>query len=328
MPTPRHAFFGGAIVPYSEARVGVLTHALNYGTGVFAGIRAFWNPDERQLFVFRLEDHLRRFLDSTRLLRMELPYAKEELRAGLLDLLRVEGYEEDVYIRPLAFYRDETIGVRLHGLTPEVAMVTFPFGAYLKNETDCHVTISSWRRIADGVIPARGKIAGGYVNSALAKTDAQLAGFDEAILLNDSGHLSEGSAENLFLVRRGVAVTPPVNDDILEGITRSTVMTLLREHVGLEVVERPIDRTELYLADEVFFCGTGVGIVLVTRADHRPIGGGRPGAVGTALRGLYQDTVRGRLAAHRDWCVPVYAAQETPQAVGAAAKGSSSALRP
>ena len=327
MPTPGHAFFGGRIVPYAEARVGVLTHALNYGTGVFAGIRAFWNPDERQLFVFRLEDHLRRFVESTRLLRMELPYSREQLHAGLLELLRVEGLEEDIYIRPLAFYRDETIGVRLHGLTPEVAMVTFPFGAYIKNETDCHVTISSWRRIADGVIPARGKIAGGYVNSALAKTDAQLAGFDEAILLNDSGHLSEGSAENLFLVRRGVALTPPVNDDILEGITRSTLMTLLREVVGMEVIERPIDRTELYLADEVFFCGTGVGVVLVTRADHRPLGGGRPGPVGTALRALYQDVVRGRLPRYRDWCVPVYAAQDARLAQ-AAAKGSSSALRP
>jgi branched-chain amino acid aminotransferase len=306
--------------------VGVLTHALNYGTGVFAGIRAFWNPDERQLFVFRLEDHLRRFLDSARLLRMELPYGAEELRAGLLELLRVESYEEDVYIRPLAFYRDEAIGVRLHGLTPEVAIVTFPYGAYLKNETDCHVTISSWRRIADGVIPARGKIAGGYVNSALAKTDAQLAGFDEAILLNDSGHLSEGSAENLFLVRRGVALTPPVSEDILEGITRSTLMRLLRDELGIEVVERTLDRTEIYLADEVFFCGTGVGVVLVTRADHRPIGAGRPGPVGTALRGLYQEVVRGRLGRYRAWCTPVFGDAAAP-GVAAEAERSSSALR-
>jgi branched-chain amino acid aminotransferase len=303
---PRFAFFRGQVVPYGEAKVGLLTHALNYGTAVFGGLRAYWNEDESELFVFRPLDHFRRFRDSARLLRMDLPFSEADLWEGLRSLLRAEGARADFYVKALAFYGDEAIGVRLHDLTPEVALVTLPFGRYIQNEEGAHVCISSWHRVSDNVLPARGKIAGAYVSSALVKSDAQLAGFDEALVLNESGHVCEGSAENVFIVRGGIAATPPVTDDILEGITRRTVIQLLREDLGVEVAERSIDRTEVYLADEVFLTGTGAQVTAVTRVDHRPVGTGRMGETTGRLRRLYFDVVRGRVARHRSWCAPVW----------------------
>jgi branched-chain amino acid aminotransferase len=309
MPLPRHAFFRGHIVPYSEARVGVLTHALNYGTACFAGIRAYWNAEEQELFVFRPRDHFHRFLDSARLLGMDLPYSEETLSTALVELLRAELLKEDSYARPLAFYGDESVGVRLHNLTPEVSIVAFPHGKYLDNEEGAHLTISSWRRVDDNMIPARGKIAGAYVNSALAKSDAQRGGFDDAIVLTQSGHVSESSASNVFLVKNGAAITPSITEDVLEGITRRTVLELLRQELGVAVVERPVDRTELYLADEIFLCGTGVQIAAVTRIDHRPIGSGKMGQIVGDLRKVYFDVVRGRRKEYRHWCAPVYAGE-------------------
>lgn len=307
MALPRYAFFRGRIVPYADARVGVLTHALNYGTGCFAGIRAYWNAEEQELFAFRPDDHFRRFLESAKLLDMTLPYSAAELTEALLALIRTELLREDCYARPLAFYGDEAIGVRLHNLTPEVSIVAMPYGRYLENEEGVHATVSSWRRVDDNMIPARGKITGSYVNSAFAKTDAQRAGFDEAIVLNHDGHVAEGSAENFFLVKNGALVTPPVTDNILEGITRRTIMELVRNVLGVPVVERSIDRTEIQLADEAFFCGTGVQIAAITRVDHRPIGSGRMGPIVTAVRELFFDVVRGKRAEYRGWCQPVYA---------------------
>jgi branched-chain amino acid aminotransferase len=307
MKLPRYAFFRGRIVPYGEARVGVMTHALNYGTGCFAGLRGYWNEDEQELFVFRPRDHFKRFLESSRLLSMELPDTIEDLVGHLLELVRAEDLKSDCYIRPLAFYADETIGVRLHDLTPAISMVAFPFGKYFDNDDGAHVTISSWKRIDDNMIPARGKISGSYVNSGLARSDAQRAGFDDAITLNKDGHISEGSVANFFMVRNGAIVTPPVTDDILEGITRATLMTLVKEELGLTVVERSIDRTELAVAEEAFLAGTGAQIVPITRVDHRPIRGGRPGRLTLQLRDLYFDVVRGKKPKYRSWCTPVYA---------------------
>jgi branched-chain amino acid aminotransferase len=307
MKLPGYAFFRGHIVPYGEARVGVMTHTLNYGTGCFAGLRGYWNEEEQELFVFRPRDHFKRFLESSRLLSMELPDTIEDLVGHMLELIRAEDLKSDCYIRPLAFYADETIGVRLHDLTPAISMVAFPFGKYFDNDDGAHVTISSWKRIDDNMIPARGKIAGSYVNSGLARSDAQRSGFDDAITLNKDGHVSEGSVANFFMVRNGAIVTPPVTDDILEGITRATLMTLVKEEFGLTVVERSIDRTELAVAEEAFLAGTGAQIVPITRVDHRPIGGGRPGRLTLELRDLYFDVVRGKKAKYRSWCTPVYA---------------------
>jgi branched-chain amino acid aminotransferase len=303
---PNFVFYKGRVVPYSDVKFGVLTHAMNYGTAVFGGLRAYWNDDEKQLFVFRPQDHFRRFLQSSKLLCMELNLTGDDLVKGLIDLIRTEGHHEDLYIRPLAFYSDELIGVRVHDLTAEASIVVLPFGQYNKNEENMHVTVSSWRRIDDNTIPARGKIAGAYVNSAFIKTDAVRAGFDEAIVLNADGHISEGSAANFFLLRNGGLATPPITDNVLEGITRRTVIQLIRDELRMEVQERQIDRTELYLADEMFFCGTGAQISAITRVDHRAVGTGRMGEITARLRNLYFDVVRGRVAKYRDWCYPVY----------------------
>jgi branched-chain amino acid aminotransferase len=306
MPLPKYAFFKDKIVPYSEAKVGVLTHGLNYGTGVFGGTRAYWNEEEKELYVFRPIDHFQRFLESTRLLRMELPYTRDDLVKILVELIHKEDLHEDIYIRPLAFYSDEIIGVRLHNVTPILSIAVVPFGRYLEKEEGAHVMFSSWRRIDDNMIPARGKIAGAYVNSALAKTDANLAGFDEAIMLNQDGHIAEGSAENVFILRKGKIVTPPVTDNILEGITRNTMITLLRDDLGMEVVERPIDKSEIYLADEAFMVATGAQLVAIVRVDHRKLGTGSMGPVTQKLRDLYFNVVRGKVPKYRQWCYPVY----------------------
>ena len=306
MTLPNFAFFKGRIIPYGEAKVGVLTHTLNYGTGVFGGLRGYWNDEERQLFLFRPHDHFRRFLESAKLLCMELPYSEDDLVQAAMDLLKTENFKADCYVRPLAYFSNEIIGVRLHDLTAEVAIVSIPMGSYLENEEGVHVTVSSWRRIDDNMIPARGKISGAYVNSAFVKTDAVRSGFDEAIVLTQDGHISEGSAENIFIIRKGVLSTPPITDNILEGITRRTIMGLLRDDLGIEVIERPIDRTEIYLAEEIFFCGTGVQIAAITRVDHRPIGTGRMGPITSELRRLYFNVVRGRVEKYMDFCSPVY----------------------
>jgi len=304
-PLPKHAFFRGKIVLYSEAKVGVATHALNYGTAVFGGLRGYWNKEKKKLFVFRPVDHYRRFLSSCRLLCMEFDHTPESLVQLTLELLHKDNYQQDIYIRPLAYKADEQIGVRLHNLTDELTIFALPFGQYIKNDTSAHVTISSWRRIDDNMIPARGKISGAYVNSALAKTDALRAGFDEALVLTQDGHLSEGSAMNLFLVRDNVLITPPVTENILEGITRRTVIELARKELNLTVVERPIDRTEIYICDELILTGTAVQVTVATKIDHRPIGNGVMGPVGEGLRKLFETVARGNNPKYAHWNVAV-----------------------
>jgi len=309
---PNYAFFRGRIVPYTEAKVGVLNHTLNYGTGVFGGLRGYWNDGEEQMFVFRPEDHYRRLLQSAKMLCMDLPYTVQELTDVTLELIRKEGYREDCYIRPLAFMTDEIIGVRLHNLTPDLSIVSIPFGLYVRKEEGAHVTISSWRRVDDNSIPARGKIAGAYVNSAFVKTDAERSGFDEAIVLNADGHVSEGSAANVFLVRDGKAVTPPVSDNILEGIVRRSVIHLLRHEMGIEVEERTIDRTELFIAEEAFFTGTGVQVTAITGVNHRPVGTGDMGPITSNLRSVFFRVVRGKEPKYRHWCTPVFTTESAP----------------
>jgi len=314
---PNFAYFKGRIVPYADAKVGVMTHALNYGTGCFGGLRGYWNSDEEQLLVFRPHDHFRRFLQSSRLLLMDLGLTEDELTNIVLELLRQEGFQQDCYIRPLAYKGDEIIGVKLHDLT----IFAVPFGRYVDAEEGAHVTVSSWRRISDNTIPARGKISGSYVNSALIKTDALRAGFDEAIALNRDGHVAEGSAENLFMLRDGVVITPPITDNVLEGITRRSVMTLVRDELGMEVRERSIDRSELYVCDALFFSGTGVQIAAITKVDHRPVGTGKMGPLVSDLRDVYFDVVRGKVAKYRHWNTPDYVQQPSnaaPEATSAA----------
>lgn len=301
-----YAFFGGQIVPIEEAKISIMTHGFNYGTGCFEGIRAYWNQQDEQLYVFRLREHFERLHLSCRILRIDLPYTVDELCEITIELLRREGNQEDVYIRPLAYKADEMIGVRLHGLRDDFAMFALPFGRYIENEEGAHVCISSWRRVDDNAAPARAKITGSYINSAFAKTDAVLGGYDEALVLTQTGHISEGSAENLFMVRNGVLVTPPVTSNILEGITRDTIIKLAYEEMGLNTAQRSIDRSEIYICEEAFLCGTGVQVAAITRVEHRPVGTGSIGPVVSRLRELYFAVVRGQDPRYRHWCTPVY----------------------
>ena len=307
MDLPNYAYFHGEIVPYSEAKVGVLTHALNYGTAAFGGLRAYWNADDEQLYLFRPMDHYKRFLDSAKLLMMEFDHDPGSLTQATTELLRKEDYRANVYIRPLAYKSDEIIGVKLHGLNAEISIVAIPFERYVSNDTNAHVMFSSWRRVDDNVIPARGKISGAYANSALIKSDALLAGFDEALVLNQDGHVSEGSAMNIFMLRNNEIITPPVTENILEGITRRTAIELIMDEIGLPVIERQIDRTEIYLCDEFFMTGTAAQVTAVTHVDHRSIGTGVMGPITTKLRQLYDDIVCARVPKYRAWNLPVYA---------------------
>jgi len=303
---PKHAYFQGKIVPYSKAKVGVLTHALNYGTAAFAGLRAYWNELEKQLFIFRAPDHYRRFLNSAKILCMQLDHTPEILTQITVDLLRVDDYHQDIYIRPLAYKSDEIIGVKLHGLHEELSICALPFERYLDDDTNAHVTISSWRRVDDNIIPARGKISGAYANSAFIKTDANRAGFDEALVLTQEGHISEGSAMNFFMIRDGVLITPPITENILEGITRRSVIELARAELNLNTLERQVDRTEVYLCDELFLTGTAAQITAVTRVDYRPVGDGKMGPFTAHLYSLFQDILRGRVPKYKHWLTPVY----------------------
>jgi len=301
----KHAFFEGKIVPLEDAKVSIATHAFLYGTSVFGGMRAYWNEEKKRLFVFRPYDHYRRLLQSARMMAMQTSYDEESLIQITLDLLRTDDWKQDIYFRPTFYKADLGIGVRLHDLRDEFSIFVTAYEKYVPNDTNAHVTISSWRRIDDNVIPARGKVAGAYANSSLIKTDAVRSGFDEALVLDQNGHVSEGSAMNVFMVRDGVLVTPPVTDNILEGITRKSVIELARRELGIEVMERSIDRTEVFIAEEMFFTGTAAQITGITKVDHRPVGRGEMGPVATKLRDLLENTVRAKNPKYEHWNVAV-----------------------
>lgn len=300
-------FANGRFSRYEDAKVGLLTHALNYGTGCFEGIRGYWEPAENELYLLSLREHYERLHDSARLLMIELPHSPEELCEITTELCARNRFETNVYVRPLAFKADEAIGVKLHGVKDAFALVIVPFGSYYDTTGGLKCGTSSWRRMDDVIAPARGKITGVYVNSALAKSDALLSGFDEAIMLSHDGHVSEGSAENIFIVKEGVIYTPDCSQNILEGITRKTVMMLAREYLDLQVVERAIDRSELYSCDELFFTGSAVGVQWVESVDHRKIGNAEMGPITRRLGELYESLVHGKLPEHRNFLTPVYA---------------------
>jgi branched-chain amino acid aminotransferase len=300
------AFFRGEFVPLREANINVMTHGFNYGTGVFEGIRAYWNGDEEQLFALELIAHYERIRNSARLLMMDVKQSAQELADITVELLRRDGLREDVYIRPIVYKSSETIGVRLHNLDSEITIFGVPFGQYIDTEGGVRAQVSSWRRTDDNAVPARGKITGAYVNSALAKSEAQLNGYDEAIVLTADGHVSEGSAENIFLIKDRTLVTPAATDNILEGITRRRLIEIARTRLELPVVERSVDRTELYAADEIFLCGTGAQISPVIEVDRRAVGSGRPGTITRELSRVYFDAVRGKVPEYREWLTPVY----------------------
>lgn len=306
MSKTNYCYFNGEFIPSSEAKISIFTHAFNYGTACFEGIRGYWNEEEQQLYLFRLREHFERMSGSTRILNLKLPGTVDELCTITRDLNRRNEFRENCYMRPTLYIAEETIGVKLHGLKTGFCMYSVPFGAYIDIDRGLKVGVSSWKRIDDNMIPARAKIAGAYVNSAFAKSEALLNGFDEAIMLTSEGHVSEGSAENLFMLAGGTLITPPVKENLLVGVTRHTVMTLAKEEFGLPIIEREIDRTELYVCDELFLCGTGAQIAPVAEVDHRPVGTGQVGAFTAKLQQLYFDVVCGKVAKYKEWCTPVY----------------------
>jgi branched-chain amino acid aminotransferase len=301
-------YFAGRYMPLGEARVGILTHALHYGTGVFEGIRAYWDDAQEQLFVTRPIEHYERWKLNCGILRIAVPHSPRELSEIALELMRRNGFRTNVYVRPLAYKSAERVGVACDE-QDAFAIVALPFGDYLHAEKGLHAGVSSWRRIDDNAIPARAKICGAYVNSALASDEARQCGFDEAIFLNQAGHVAEGSTCNIFMVRKGKLITPSATENVLEGITRDSIMELARHEMGLEVVERPIDRSELYICDELFFTGTAVGVAPIVRVDHRMVKDGAIGAITRRVRDLYFDATRGRMPGYMKWLMPVYKSQ-------------------
>ena len=304
-PTP-YAYFQKQFVPLAEAKIGIMTHAFLYGTAVFEGIRGNWNDKEQQIYLFRVKEHYARLRKSCRIVRIDLPYSDEELQSITTRLVEMCGYGEDVYVRPIAYKSGEVVGVRLHDLEDDFLIFVVPFGPYLDIDKGARCCTSSWRRVEDTSIPARAKINGIYVNSALAKTEAQLNGFDEAIMLDERGHVSEGSGENIFIVDGERLITPPPSSNILVGITRDTVITLAQRELGMETVERDIDRSELYAAEECFMTGTAAHVTPVVEMDHRPIGSGKMGPVAERLVRLYFDVITGRNPKYVSWCTPCY----------------------
>tara|TARA_B100001750_G_scaffold119967_1_gene95109 strand:+ start:1176 stop:2102 length:927 start_codon:yes stop_codon:yes gene_type:complete len=300
------AFFKGNFVDIKNANVNIQTHALHYGTAVFEGIRGNWNTKNDSMIIFRLREHYERLIRGTRILLIDIPYDVDELCNITTDLVYKSGYKQDVYIRPIAYKSAEKIAnLKLPELENDFALMIIPFGDYIDSTRAINCCTSSWRRLDDTNIPPRVKISGNYVNSILAKTEAVLAGFDEAIILNQSGSVSEGSGENLFIVNDGEITTPPLSDNNLDGITRNCVFEIAKQELGIQIKEKTIFRSELYLADEVFLTGTAAHITPVGQLDKRTIGTGETGEITTKIQNLYSDIVRGNNSKYLDWCTSV-----------------------
>jgi len=298
----QYVWLDGKLVRWEEAKVHVMTHALHYGTSIFEGIRAYWT--ERDLLVFRLDDHIERMFKSAKILGIKIPYTADEVRSAVIETLRANGLTEDVYIRPIAFVSAPTVTLDVRTLDVSLAVIAFPFGKYLPPQ-GIRAAVVSWRRVHNTMLPVMAKIGGIYVNSVLALAEARSKGFDEALLMDASGYIVEGSGENIFIVRNGKLYTPPSHASILEGITRDTVIKLAVDS-GMSVEERPITREEVYTADEVFLTGTAAEITPVVEVDGRPIGDGAPGPVTKKLAELYVKVVRGEVERYLKWVTPVY----------------------
>ena len=297
-------YFEGNYVPLRDARVSVMTHAFLYGTAVFEGIRGYWNADQGVLYGLKVREHMERIRRNAGMLLMEDLPTVDELTEIVLETIRRNGFREDVYVRPCFYKSSPAIGVRLHHLDHDLVVVTMPFGNYIDIDKGVRLMTSSWRRNADDALPARGKIVGGYVNMAFQKSEAELNGYDEALVLTPDGHASEASAANLFIVRDGVLLTPPVTDDILEGVTRKAILELAGA-LGVPVEVRSIDRSEIYIADEMFLCGTGVQVSPVIELDHRPVGDGSIGPISRSIKDAYFAAVRGRDPRFSHWLAPI-----------------------
>lgn len=306
-----YAFFKGKFVPLEDANVNIMNNAFMYGTAVFEGIRGYWNERTDEMYVFRMREHFERMMDSMKIMYMEPKYSVDEFCRLTIELLRLNNPRIDTYIRPSAYKAGQKIGPSLENNPTEFYIFTVPFGDYFHGSVGLKAQISSWRRVEDNAIPARAKIVGAYANTALAKTDALMAGFDECIVLSENGHVSEGSAMNVFMVKRGQLITTPITENILEGITRATIAEFAEAELGLKCITRQIDRSELYTADEIFFCGTGAQIAPVTSIDRRPVGSGEVGPISDKIKDLYIKICRGEVPKYHKWLTPVYGDNKT-----------------
>lgn len=302
---PQLAYFHKQFVPLSEANINIMTNFMHYGTGVFEGIRGNWNEERKQIYLFRLKEHYERLLNGCKVMKMKIPISVDELCRLTVELVNRSGLKENVYVRPMVYKSSEAMGVRLHGLEDDFFVFVMPWGRYIDTDK-CRVGVSSWRRPGSNYAAPQAKITGQYYNSAFAKTEAYENGFDEAILLNENGRVAEGSGENIFLVIDGRLLTPSIYENILIGITRNTVIDLAKNELGIETLERPIERMELYIAQEAFYTGTATHIAPIAEIDHRMVGDGEIGPITKKLQTLYHDVIEGRNPRYMNWCTPVY----------------------
>ena len=300
------AYFEGNFVPIEEANLNVMTHAFNYGSAVFEGIRGNWNLAHEELYLFKVREHIDRLVQSARILRMNGTYDADEISNLVVELARRCDYKEDMYIRPMVYKSGLDIGPAIHSVEDKLLIYVRPLGDYLDPNAGATVMTSSWRRVDDTSIPARAKVSGLYVNNGLATSEAKQNGMTEAIMLNQDGHVSEGAGENLVMIRNGVLISPPQSDNILEGITLDTALFLASEKLNLPVERRTIDRSELYIADELFMTGTAAHVTPVTEVDRVPVGDGQPGVVSRKLQKLFFDAITGELNEYESWLIPVY----------------------
>ena len=302
----KYAYFKGRIVPFEEAKIGIMTHAFNYGTGCFEGIRGYWNEDQQQMYVLKLVEHYMRLLKSCKDLHIKLDLRMSDLVKVTLELVKRNGYKQDVYIRPLAYKSEEKVGLGLIGVDDDFAIYVAPFGNYLDVSKGIKVCLSKYHRISSKSMPAGAKLTGTYFNSSLAKAEALSRGYVEAITLSNKGNVAEGSGENLFMVKKGKLITPRLSDDILPGITRRAIMELAKREMGLKTVEKSFKPAELYKADELFFCGTGAQISPITQLEKKKIGKGKIGLITKELQEIYFRAVRGENPHYKKWCTAVY----------------------
>jgi len=301
-----YVYLDGEFVDAKTASIPVRNHAFLYGTSVFEGIRAYYNKDEDQLYAFKMKEHFDRLRNSAKIMHMDPKFTSEEFCNITKELLRKNGYKTDAYIRPQVYKNALKIGPGLTDNPDAVLIFSFAMGDYIDTTKGLKVCVSNWRRNDDNAIPPRAKVSGSYANTALIITDARLAGFDDAIVLDQAGKVTEGSAMNLFLVEGDTLVTTQTTDNILVGITRDTIIELGRDVLGMKIVEREISRTELYVADEAFYCGTGAQVSPITPIDHRPVGDGNVGKYSKELQKLYFDVVKGKVDKYKNWCTPIY----------------------
>ena len=300
------AYFEGKFVPTNEARLSVMTHAFNYGTALFEGIRGYYNAEEDNVFIFRLPEHIDRFVRNFSILCMEIPEDRDRIEEICLQVAQKSALREHIYLRPICYKDQLSLGPAVYGVTSSMCCYLIKLGDYVDTTEGLDVAVSSWRRLSDNAIPTRAKTTGSYINSSLAATEAKRSGFHEAIFLREDGTVAEGSAMNLFIIQDNQLITPPPNADILVGITRNTIMQLAEEQFGMKVVERPIARTELYISDEAFFCGTGAQVAPIRSVDRRLIGDGKPGEKTKLLQDYYFAVVQGKVPEYRHWCAPVF----------------------